>query len=101
MTEPMKSPGTNEASIASAGAMRGVSFAAALAATLVLMVFPFVLRGVPDVRLHSALPVVMSGIASAFVYGIGFTPDNRLLQMLFRPWCSWTLMVAGASVLAL
>jgi predicted membrane protein len=101
MIKPMISMGTSKASIASVGAMRVASFAAALAATLVLMLFPFLLRGVPDARLHSALPIVMSGIAGAFVYGIGFTPNNALLQILFGPWCCWTLMVVGAAVLAL
>jgi predicted membrane protein len=56
---------------------------------------------VPDARLHSALPIVMFGIAGAFVYGIGFTPDHALLRMLFGPWCCWTLMAVGAVVLAL
>jgi predicted membrane protein len=97
----MKSPGINQASIAPAGAMRVASFTAALAATLVLMLFPFILRGVPDAKLHSALPIVMLGIAGGFVYGIGFAPDNALLRMLFGPWCCWTLMVVGAIVLAL
>jgi predicted membrane protein len=43
----------------------------------------------------------MLGIAGAFVYGIGFTPDNALLRMLFGPWCCWTLMLVGAIILAL
>jgi predicted membrane protein len=96
----MKSPGTDQGSIAPVGAMRAASFTAALAATLVLLLVPFLLRGVPDARLHSALPVAMLGIAGAFVYGIGFTPNNALLRMLFGPWCCWTLMLVGAVVLA-
>jgi predicted membrane protein len=101
MTKPMKSPRTNEALVASVGTMRVASFTTALAATLMLMLFPFLLRGVPDTRLHSALPIVMLGIVGAFVYGIGFTPDHALLRMLFGPWCCWTLMAVGAVVLAL
>jgi predicted membrane protein len=101
MIKPMKSPGANEASIAAVGAMRAASLIAALAAALVLMLLPFLLRGVPDDRLHSALPIAMLGIAGAFVYGIGFTPDNALLRMLFGPWCCWTLMLVGAIILAL
>jgi predicted membrane protein len=97
----MKSPGANQGLIAAVGALRAASFIAALAATLVLMLVPFLLRGVPDARLHSALPIAMLGIAGAFVYGIGFTPDNALLRMLFGPWCCWTLMVVGTAVLAL
>jgi predicted membrane protein len=97
----MKSQGANQASIGSVGAMRVASFTTALAATLVLTLFPFLLRGVSDARLHAALPIAMLGIAGAFVYGIGFTPDHALLRMLFGPWCCWTLMAVGAVILAL
>lgn len=101
MTKLTKSPRADEAPFASVSAMRVASFIAALAATLLLTLAPFVLRGVPDARLHSALPIAMLGIAGAFVYGIGFTPDNAPLRILFGPWCCWTLMAAGAAVLVL
>jgi predicted membrane protein len=79
-----------------ARALRTASFAAALAASLALMLFPFLLRGVPETRLHAALPVMLLGVAGAFVHGVGFSPDNTLLRVLFGPACAWTLMVGGA-----
>ena len=79
--------------------MRAVSFALALGAVLTLMLFPFLLRGVPASRLHAGLPMLMSGVASALVYGIGYIPDNRILRALFSPFCAWTLAAAGACFL--
>lgn len=76
--------------------VRTVSFVAALAASLTRMLFPFLLRYVPDGRLHAALPVALLGIAGAFVYGIGYRPDTKALRILFGPICAWSLIVLGA-----
>lgn len=80
-------------------AIRTVSLGAALAASLALMLFPFLLRHVPETRLHSALPILLLGVAGALVYGVGYRPDNRLLQILFGPVCAWGLMIGGAWLL--
>jgi predicted membrane protein len=76
-------------------ALRASSFLFALTASLVLMLCPFLLRYVPDSRLHSALPMLTLGIAGAFIYGIGYRPDSKMLRLLFGPACSWGLMIAG------
>jgi hypothetical protein len=68
-------------------ALRTASFAAALIASLTLMLFPFLLRQVPTVRLHSALPVLLFGLTAAFVHGIGYTPDNKSSRVLLGPAC--------------
>ena len=78
-----------------ARAIRSASFFTALAASLALMLFPFLLRQVPGTRLHSALPIVLLGVAGAFIHGIGFVPDNKLLRTLFGPACAWALMISG------
>lgn len=80
-------------------AIRMVSFIAALAASLALMLFPFLLRHVPETRLHSALPVVLLGIVGAFIHGIGYTADNRLLRVLFGPICAWMMIISGTFLL--
>jgi predicted membrane protein len=77
-------------------AIQVASFFAALAFSLALMLFPFLLRHVPATRLHSALPILLLGVAGAFVHGIGYLPDNRLLRILFGPICSWLMIIAGA-----
>jgi predicted membrane protein len=78
-----------------ARAIGTASFFAALAISLALMLFPFLLRHVPGTRLHSALPLMLVGVAGAFVHGIGFVPDNKLLRVLFGPACAWALIVGG------
>jgi predicted membrane protein len=79
--------------------IRVTLFAAALVASLALMLFPFLLRHVPEARLHAALPVMLLGVAGAFVYGVGYRPDNKLLRILFGPVCAWVLMIGGMLML--
>jgi predicted membrane protein len=80
-------------------AIRTASFVAALATSLALMLCPFLLRQVPEARLHSALPVMLFGVAGAFVYGVGYRPDNWLLRILFGPACAWAMMTSGTFLL--
>jgi predicted membrane protein len=79
--------------------LRAISLVVALAASVTLMLFPFLLRYAPQNRLHAALPVVLFGLAGAFVYGIGYRPDNKLLRILFGPLCAWLLIAGGAFLL--
>jgi len=69
--------------------IRTVSFVAALTAGLALIAVSVLLRHVQETRLHAALPILLLGVASALVYGIGYRPDSRLLRMLFSPVCAW------------
>jgi len=79
--------------------VRAVSFIVALAGSGTLMLFPFLLRHVPQSRIHTALPVMLFGLAGAFVYGVGYRPDNKLLRILFGPLCAWLLIVGGTFLL--
>ncbi len=79
--------------------MRTISFAIGLAASLMLMLFPFLLHQVSGPRLHSGLPILMLGVAGTFVYGVGYVPDNKFLRILFGPLCSWTLILIGGLLL--
>jgi predicted membrane protein len=79
--------------------IRTASFTVALAASLTLMLFPFLLRDVQEARLHAALPLLLLGIAGAFVYGIGYRPDHRPLRVLFGPVFPWALMFCGTLLL--
>jgi predicted membrane protein len=80
-------------------AFRTASFIVALAASTALMLFPFLLRHVEQTRLHAALPIMLLGIAGAFIYGVGYRPDSRLLRTLFGPICAWALIIGGAWIL--
>jgi predicted membrane protein len=79
--------------------VRAVSFIVTLAASAILMLFPFLLRHVPQSRIHTALPVMLFGFAGLFVHGVGYRPDNRLLRILFAPLCAWPLIAAGIFLL--
>ena len=92
-------PARSERPVVLARTVRTLSFFAALAASLALMLFPFLLRCVPQGRLHAALPIMLLGVAGAFVYGIGYSPDNALLRILFSPICAWLLVSGGALLL--
>ena len=78
--------------------VRAASFITALTTSLALLLFPFVLREVPAERLHSALPILLLGISTAFIYGVGFKPDNRFLSVVFGPIVTW-MMIAGGAML--
>jgi len=78
-----------------AQAVRLGSFTAAATISLALMLFPFLLHHLPHARMHSALPIMLLGVAGAFIHGVGFTPDNRFLRVLFGPACAWILMLGG------
>jgi predicted membrane protein len=82
-----------------ASAFRLTSLLIGLAVTVSLMLFPFLLRHVPPANLHLALPILMLGVAGSMVYGIGYTPDNRVLRALFGPLCSWSLIFGGLFLL--
>jgi predicted membrane protein len=82
-------------------AIQAASFFTALTASLALMLFPFLLRGLPAERLHSALPILLLGISSAFVYGIGFKPNNRILSVLFGPIVAWIMIAGGIFMISM
>ena len=81
--------------------LRYISFSLGLVASLLLMLFPFLLHQVSGARLHSGLPILMLGVAGTFVHGVGYVPDNKFLRFLFGPFCSWTLILIGGLLLAI
>ncbi|WP_413993412.1 cyd operon YbgE family protein [Labrys okinawensis] len=74
---------------------RGLSLASAGSVSLLLLVYPYVLSGIPEWRVHTGLPVMMFGAAGLFMFGLGFRPRNRLAQALFYPGLAGLLFVAG------
>jgi predicted membrane protein len=88
-----------ERATAAGQTIRIASFLVALAISVALMLFPFLLRYVAGNRLHAALPVILLGVAGAFVYGIGYRPEHRLPRMLFGPVSAWSMMIGGMVLL--
>lgn len=78
---------------------RAVSLAAGLAISALLMLYPYALGTKMTPMLHTALPLMMLGVAGAFVHGMGFRPNARALAVLFSPLAAWPLMVLGLALL--
>jgi len=80
-------------------ALRAASLAVAGAASLCLLLYPYVLgRHLGPVE-HSALPVLLLGSSAAFVYGLGYRPERRVFRILFGPLVAWLLMAVGFALL--
>jgi len=78
---------------------RTVSLGAALIISAVLMLYPYALGTKMTPMLHTALPVMMLGVAGAFVHGFGFHPQAKALATLFSPVAAWPLMALGVALL--
>jgi cyd operon protein YbgE len=80
---------------------RVVSLTAALAVSAVLMIYPYALGTRTTAMTRSALPLLLFGVSAAFVHGVGFKPDNRILRAIFSPIAAWPLIAAGVVLIAL
>ena len=78
---------------------RTLSLAAAGGFSLMLLLYPYALGTTIDRAMHVALPVLLLGISGAFVHGVGYRPDNRLLRVLFSAPTAWALIAVGAALL--
>jgi len=74
---------------------RILSLAVAGLFSLVILVDPYLLAGVPSWRLHTGLPIAMLGGAGLFMHGLGFVPRTWILRILFHPATAWLLFTAG------
>ena len=78
---------------------RVVSLTAALAVSAVLMLYPYALGTRMTPLVHSALPLLLFGVSAAFVHGVGFKPESRILRAVFSPIAAWPLIAAGIGLL--
>lgn len=80
---------------------RVASLAAALVLTVGLLLFPRILGAELGPMTHAVLPVLLLGICGAFVSGLGYRPDTRLVRVVMSPTASWVLMGVSLTLLAL
>lgn len=80
---------------------RALSLILALAASATAALVPFVLARRLTPADHAVLPLMMLGIAGAFVHGFGFVPASPTLRALFSPWVAWPLIVGGGAFVTL
>jgi predicted membrane protein len=81
--------------------LRTASFILAAAVSIIGLVFPFLLARQANGLNQSILLVLMAGIAGAFIYGAGFRPAAKLLQIATAPWLTWPLMLGSLAALAM
>jgi predicted membrane protein len=93
MTDPEAGPGYG------AGA-RSISLVLAGAASVVLLVFPYLLGNPLAPRVHAVLPLLLLGIAGAWVHGLGFIPKHRLPRLLASPAFVWPLLIVTSALIA-
>ncbi|MBV8568335.1 MAG: hypothetical protein JO273_23065 [Methylobacteriaceae bacterium] len=82
------------------GPTRALSFIAALAVSLVLLLDPYILGPRLSWQIHSGLPLMMTGVSISFAYALGYKPDRRALHAAFHPAVGWLLLAVGAAILA-
>jgi predicted membrane protein len=84
--------------------MRGLARIASLAAaglfSLVILLDPYLLAGVPSARVHTGLPVMMLGGAGLFMHGLGFVPRTAAIRAVFHPVTAWMLFISGGAFTA-
>jgi predicted membrane protein len=82
-------------------ATRAVSLASALLVFGGLSLAPFVLGRTVDGRMHGGLGLMALGASAACFHGFGLRPASGVWRAVASPAVSWSLLAAGAGLLAL
>lgn len=81
------------------GASRVASLLLATPLALLLLIHPAAMLDAEGGYSHGVLMLVMWGISSGFIHGVGFYPHRRLWRTLFHPLGGWPLMGLGYLIL--
>ena len=81
--------------------LRGVSLGLAAIASIIGLVFPFLLAQRATGLNQTVLLVMMAAISGAFIYGVGFHTQMKWLNILISPAITWPLLAAAAGGLVL
>lgn len=68
--------------------------------SLVFLIHPGLILDADGKYSHSLLMLVMLGISSGFIHGVGFDPRSLFWRVVFHPLLGWLLLVLGYAVLA-
>lgn len=66
---------------------------------LILLIHPSMIVDPEAGYNHSILMLVMLGISSGFIHGVGFDPRSLVWRVLFHPVVGWALMGLGYAIL--
>ena len=81
------------------GALRALVFCLSLTVMIGVSVWPHLLGATQAEFSHNAAMLLMMGMSSGFVYGIGFVPRLRLWRWLFSAPVALGLMLWGCFLL--
>ncbi|MDV7210922.1 cyd operon YbgE family protein [Azotobacter beijerinckii] len=79
--------------------LRTLSLLLASPLALILLIHPSMIVDPEAGYSHSLLMLVMLGISSGFIHGVGFDPRGLIWRILFHPVGGWVLMGLGYAVL--
>jgi predicted membrane protein len=79
--------------------LRGVSLALAGIASVIGLVFPFLLAPRATGLNQTILLFMMAGISGAFIDGVGFRIENAWLKTLTHPAFTWPIITLTAGAL--
>ena len=72
---------------------RATSLLLAFALTAVLWLMPFLRGHALAAAGHGLLASLLLGVCALFVHGVGYRPENVVLDRLFSPWLLWPLVL--------
>jgi len=67
--------------------------------TLIFLIHPALMLDADGKYSHGLLMLVMLGISSGFIHGVGFDPRSLGWRILFHPLLGWLLLTLGYIVL--
>lgn len=73
-----------------------ITFLTALSLCLLVVFYPRAIATDMTSVPHGWMALMLLGMSAAWVYGLGFTPQNFALRLFFHPITAWTLMIFGA-----
>jgi len=79
--------------------LRILSLLLASPLALILLIHPAMIVDPEAGYSHSLLMLVMLGISSGFIHGIGFDPRGLAWRILFHPVGGWVMMGLGYAIL--
>jgi predicted membrane protein len=74
---------------------RLISLIAASILALMILIYPLVLSRNGMAASHGILSLIMLGVSSGFIHGVGYTPESTLWRQIFHPLLAWGLMLLG------
>jgi predicted membrane protein len=80
--------------------MRAISLAMAVAVTITLLGFPYIMGRSMTPVVHALLPLLLMATSGAFVHGLGYIPEGRWWRVILGPPVIWPTLLACATLLA-